>query len=312
MGKFMRGKTYGSLVLGLVLILALFIFLPDTSSLRDSIKSLRNANPIAVCGAVLLVFLTYTAGAYALNYLSLRRLHYRQTMLVQLASGFAGKLVPAGIGGIALNTRYLTRHKHKMVEAGAVLTINGVLGFCGHLLIMITAFFMASEQFTETVSAPIPNRLWVYALAGFIGVAAVVLSLRQVRRWVLQTAREIRKISAYYATQPGKLIKGFLGASMVTLLFAGALNLSAFALGYELTALQVLLAYTACVIGIAVTPTPGGIGGAEAALTAALMAIGLEAGQALSVALLYRFVSYWLPILPGLFIFNYCLRRKYI
>jgi uncharacterized membrane protein YbhN (UPF0104 family) len=51
-------------------------------------------------------------------------------------------------------------------------------------------------------------------------------------------------------------------------------------------------------VGTAV-PTPGGLGAVEAALTAGVTAIGVSTGVAVSSVLLYRLVSFWLPILPG-------------
>jgi uncharacterized membrane protein YbhN (UPF0104 family) len=47
------------------------------------------------------------------------------------------------------------------------------------------------------------------------------------------------------------------------------------------------------------TPTPGGIGGAEAALTAGLVASGQSAADSLAAALLFRAVTYWLPMVLG-------------
>jgi glycosyltransferase 2 family protein len=51
-------------------------------------------------------------------------------------------------------------------------------------------------------------------------------------------------------------------------------------------------------VGTAV-PTPGGLGAVEAALTAGVTAIGVSTGVAVSSVLLFRLVSFWLPILPG-------------
>jgi uncharacterized protein (TIRG00374 family) len=57
-------------------------------------------------------------------------------------------------------------------------------------------------------------------------------------------------------------------------------------------------------------PTPGGLGAVEAVLVAALTAGGLSAGTAISVTLLYRLATFWLPVIPGWLSFNYLTRIK--
>ena len=46
-------------------------------------------------------------------------------------------------------------------------------------------------------------------------------------------------------------------------------------------------------------PTPGGIGATEAALVAGYTAVGVEASVAFAAVLLFRLITFWLPILPG-------------
>ncbi len=46
--------------------------------------------------------------------------------------------------------------------------------------------------------------------------------------------------------------------------------------------------------------TPGGLGFVEAGLTAVLVLAGVPAAVAISATLLYRLVSFWLPIPIGL------------
>jgi Lysylphosphatidylglycerol synthase TM region len=46
-------------------------------------------------------------------------------------------------------------------------------------------------------------------------------------------------------------------------------------------------------------PMPGGVGGVEGGMIAALAAFGVDAGQAVVAVLLFRGVTFWLPLLPG-------------
>ena len=56
-------------------------------------------------------------------------------------------------------------------------------------------------------------------------------------------------------------------------------------------------------------PTPGGIGAVEAALAAGLTAAGLDGSTAVQAALLFRAVTFWLPMVPGWLSFTYLQRQ---
>jgi hypothetical protein len=58
----------------------------------------------------------------------------------------------------------------------------------------------------------------------------------------------------------------------------------------------VLLAYTSAELLALVPFTPGGLGFVEAGLAGTLTLAGLPGGDALAATLLYRLVSYWLPV----------------
>lgn len=61
-----------------------------------------------------------------------------------------------------------------------------------------------------------------------------------------------------------------------------------------------LLAYIVAQVSMALPITPGGVGVAEAAMTASLLASGAPPAAATATALGYRIVSHWLPIAVGL------------
>ena len=46
-------------------------------------------------------------------------------------------------------------------------------------------------------------------------------------------------------------------------------------------------------------PTPGGLGAVEAALSAGLTAAGLPGAAAVSAVLLFRLLTFWLPVPAG-------------
>jgi uncharacterized protein (TIRG00374 family) len=86
----------------------------------------------------------------------------------------------------------------------------------------------------------------------------------------------------------------------------------AHAVGLHLTVVQALVVLTVEVFGATVTPTPGGLGGAEASLVAAVVAFGFAGSLGLAVALLFRLLTYWLALATGGVAFVAAERLRYI
>lgn len=87
--------------------------------------------------------------------------------------------------------------------------------------------------------------------------------------------------------------------SIVTVSYIGALALSLAAVGTDVPIATVALVYLAGSAIASAAPTPGGLGATEATFAAALTAVGVPDAEAISGVLLYRLVTFWIPILPG-------------
>ena len=84
------------------------------------------------------------------------------------------------------------------------------------------------------------------------------------------------------------------------------------ALGGSAPLASIALVYlTGSALGSAV-PTPGGLGAVEAALSAGLTAAGLPGATAVSAVLLFRTLTFWLPVPVGWGAFNYLERHEYL
>jgi uncharacterized membrane protein YbhN (UPF0104 family) len=98
---------------------------------------------------------------------------------------------------------------------------------------------------------------------------------------------------------PARLATGLGGALMLNVAYIFCLDAATRAFGGDLPLPAVAVVYLAgAVVGSAV-PTPGGLGGVEAAMSAGLTAAGLNGATAISAVLLYRLVTFWLPIPVG-------------
>lgn len=304
-----RRLTRIYVIVSIAMLLALLVLIPQRESLAQALQSLTEANLWFVAAGISLTFLTFFAAATAFTALAIRPVSYRRTVIIQLASGFATKLLPAGAGGVALNVRYLHRQKHTIVEAGSVVALNNLLGFAGHMAILLSAVIFSTHHFTPL---QLPSFVLPVVLTAFILCALMLVAVPLIKNKLLQLVLGIAKALSLYQKRPKRLLAGFLAASMVTALYAGVLYTVARALGVELSLVQTLIVFSSGVIGATITPTPGGIGGAEAVLTATLVATGIPTPTALSIALGYRLLTYWLPILPGFFLFHFATRKGYV
>jgi undecaprenyl-diphosphatase len=90
----------------------------------------------------------------------------------------------------------------------------------------------------------------------------------------------------------------------VTAGYALALVAAVEAFGGGLPATKIVAVYLGGSALAAVSPTPGGLGALEAALVAGLTGVGAAAGPSVAAVLVYRLVTYWAPVLPGLVLFR--------
>ena len=85
------------------------------------------------------------------------------------------------------------------------------------------------------------------------------------------------------------------------------------AFGQEIPLANVILIFLIANAAGATSPTPGGLGAIEAALTLGLTTIGAANGAiALSVTLLYRVCIFWVRAPIGILMQKYCERKGVI
>jgi uncharacterized protein (TIRG00374 family) len=109
---------------------------------------------------------------------------------------------------------------------------------------------------------------------------------------------------------PTKLATGFGGIILVSLAFVACLDASVRAFGGHLPFATIAVVYLAGNAAGSAVPTPGGIGAIEALLIAGLTGAGLAGVQATSAVLLFRLLTFWLPVLPGWIAFSYLQRKQ--
>jgi len=244
--------------------------------------------------------LTFAAASLALSGASPVRLRYPRTVMTQLAVAFAGLVAPAMLGNVALNTRFLRRSGASTGAAAGALGLVNITQF-GSYSALLAVSSVAAGIGPRASFTPPPGA--VIGLLIALAAAVVALAVPQVRDWVrrrfLPQLSEVLPAVMGVLRRPTQVAQLVGGALLLDTSFVAALYCATRAAGGQPPLAGVAVVYFAgAIIGSAV-PTPGGLGGIEAAMTAGLVAIGTDAGLALSAVLVYRVATYWLPIPLG-------------
>jgi uncharacterized membrane protein YbhN (UPF0104 family) len=145
---------------------------------------------------------------------------------------------------------------------------------------------------------------WAYIALGVLALAAIIVlafpaGRRLARSRVAPTLGQVIPRLLDIAQRPAKLAEGVGGAFLLTAAYILCLATCVRAVGGHAALVGVAVVYlTGSAIGSAV-PTPGGLGAVEAALTAGLTAAGLPGAAAVSAVLLFRLLTFWLPVPVG-------------
>lgn len=91
-----------------------------------------------------------------------------------------------------------------------------------------------------------------------------------------------------------------------------ALGASCLAYGVHLNLGQLIFVNTSAAVLSGLVPVPGGIGAAEAALTAGLIAMGLDESTAFAIAITQRLCSSYLPPIWGYIALRWLGRKGYV
>jgi glycosyltransferase 2 family protein len=276
------------------------------------ISTLRSADWHWTLLALALSGVTYLGAALALSGYVPHRLRFRPLVLAQLAGSFVTLVTPAAVGGAALNIRYLQRRRVPAAVAAASVGLSQVIAFVLHILLIVV---FAAITGSQGHSLQPPN--WVYfVIAALIVIVLAVIAIpagrRLIRARLAPVLSQVLPRLLAVVQQPRKLAEGIGGALLLDGAYILCLAACIQALGGSASLASIALVYlTGSALGSAV-PTPGGLGAVEAALSAGLTAAGLPGATAVSAVLLFRTLTFWLPVPVGWGAFNYLERHEYL
>lgn len=261
--------------------------------------------------AVGLSVVTYVGATFSVSGFVPDRLSFVRTLQAQFAASFATLVSPPTLGAVAVNARYLNRAGLPAAAAAATIGVSQVAAFTVHVTLMLLVGIAAGTQADLQFNPP---RGAVIGVGVFAMVVGGLASVSHVRHWLTNRIRpmveQIIPRLVTVAQRPVKLVEGFGGILLLNGAYALCLVASVRAFSDGLTLSAIAFVYLAgSTLGQA-APTPGGLGVVEAAIAAGLTAAGLESALAVSATLLFRFVTFWLPTVPGWFAFRDLTNRE--
>jgi glycosyltransferase 2 family protein len=235
-------------------------------------------------------------------------------VVLQSAIKFINLTVPSSAGRIGMNLRFLQRQgvpSAQAVASGAIDDASETMVQVALLLIALS--FVNVDLDTSQFSGTGPDaRLLIGIGVALLVSAVVLLTVPKVRNKVLPEIRSALAGLWSVARVRRKRVELFGGNVLSELTYAIALGATCLGYGQHLNLAELVFVNSAAAILSGLIPAPGGIGAAEAALAAGLIAVGVDKSTAFAIAITQRLCTFYLPPIWGYFSLRWLSNRGYI
>ena len=235
-------------------------------------------------------------------------------VVLQAAIKFINLTVPSSAGRIGMNLRFLRRQgvpSGQALAAGAVDDVSETIVQAA--LFFVALSFVNVDLDTSRVSgAGVDRRLLVGIGVALLVSAVLVMAVPKMRNRVVPQVRGALSGLWSVARIRGKRVELFGGNIGSELFYAFALGATCLAYGVHLNIAQLVFVNTAASVLSSLIPVPGGIGAAEASLSAGLIALGVDESSAFAIAITQRLCTFYLPPIWGYFSLRWLGQKGYI
>jgi uncharacterized membrane protein YbhN (UPF0104 family)/tRNA A-37 threonylcarbamoyl transferase component Bud32 len=275
---------------------------------------LRHAQVAWIVVGLITAQLTFIAGGISFRGAVPTPLPLLPCVVLQSAIKFINLTVPSSAGRIGINVRFLQRMGASTPEAfasGAVDDLSEKIVEVALVLLTLPFVHLAVKSSDLTGGVP-SGRLILSVLIVLALIVIALLLVPAIRAKVLPQIHTAVSSLVAVARDRHKRLELFGGQLGVEVLYALTLGAACLAYGVHLSFAQLLLANTAASAFSSLIPSPGGVGTAEASLTAALAAMGVDNATAFAIAFTHRLCTYYLPPIWGYFSMQWLQRKAYV
>lgn len=298
-------------VLGLAVLAAVVVGTINVSEAEAFVNLARHARPWWLAVGLVLQVLTYTAqgavwravadGAHA-------KLSARDAYRLSLIKLFADQALPSGgISGTVVVATALERRGLPATTARAAVLLN-LVGYHGAYVITLgIALAILGASGVHAVAATVGAVLFTMFA---VGLALVVLRLAGGRSTSaverLRRVRPLRRVLTFVESAEGGLVRNprllcvaTAWQIVIVLLDAATMWTLLRAVGAPGSITGVFASFMIASLVRTLGIVPGGLGTFEATAVIALTLTGTSSAAALAATLLFRGLSFWLPMVPG-------------
>jgi uncharacterized protein (TIRG00374 family) len=237
----------------------------------------------------------------------------KPTVILQSAMSFIGIAIPGVAGRVATNIAYLRKFGVPTTLAISQGPVDSLSGFMLQVVILGAALIFG-DYTISALDAPDAN-WWLILLVVVLVVAVVigvVLWVKRIREKVVPPIKEALEALWTVIRDPNRALMLF-GSNLAFFVLQGlALWFTVRAFGTAIPFTAALLVATSAGLLAGFVPIPGGVGVAEGALTAGLVAVGVSSEVAMASAIAYRVSTFYLPPTWGYFSMRWLNRNGYL
>jgi uncharacterized protein (TIRG00374 family) len=319
---------------GRVMLLAfsaicIYFFAPSIAEVFSAYDRLGQVHPIWLVPAILCAIASFGC-VWLVQAIALGTRDWFSVITTQLAGNSFNRITPGGgATGTALQANMLSDAGFDVAHAATALAVQSLLSTAAIVALPVFAlpFVIAGTQIPNGLLSAVWIGIPVFILMVVIGIAIFVAdrpllalghSVAFVRCKLHRGATMDRELGERLLESRDQIRLAIgprwelaLGASLLRwLLEYGVLVLTLCGLSSNPSPALVLLAFVAASVLGLLPFTPGGLGFVEAGLAATLSVAGISTGDALVATLVYRLLTFWLPIPLGA-IAAYVFRRRH-
>lgn len=234
-------------------------------------------------------------------------------VLVQTAIKFINLAAPSSAGRIGMNLRFLQKNGVQLGEALAGGAVDDASNNIVQAVLLLIALPFVNFHLTKSALHRGVNTTLLIALgAGLVIGVIAVLTVPKLRDKVVPPMKQAFTSLKTIARDRHKRLEVFGGETASELCYVLALGATCLAYGVHLNLAQLIFVNMAAALLSGLIPVPGGIGAAEAALSAGLMAMGVDQSTAFAIAITQRLWTFYLPPIWGYASMRWLSRKGYL
>lgn len=294
-----------SAVLVIASLVAIYGLIPRLKQLNGTAAALQTASPIWVVAAIAMTVLLFLASGYAQYAASQGAGSLKKLTTLELTGAFIDHFMPFNAGSVSLIARYYRQLGMTWTRSLTISLYPTIFGMATTLaLVAVVSPVTLSHLFRRTFDGKI--LLWGFAIAA-VAVAGTLVIAAPLRKRVQAVVVNVLQGIAGIPFWP-QFVQ--LVVACVCLRVAGGLALafSVYAVHSSITVIDAFTVFVTAQIVASLSPTPGGIGTTDAFLVVGLTSVGIDLPYAVAASLVFRLVTFWLPIIPGMIAVHFAYR----